>query len=55
MKKESIENKGGICVETAGVKKKLLPSFIQEKTEKIEITGIAVNNLCHTNSKFFSC
>jgi len=43
-----------VCSCTKGVKIKKLPEFIKNKVQKVPITGIAVNNLCHTNAKFFS-
>jgi len=42
----------GSC--TKGVKIEKLPEFIKNKVQKVPITGIAVNNLCHPNAKFFS-
>jgi hypothetical protein len=45
------EGNGDVCVSTCYVKEELLP--LRDRVKKIEITPIALNNHCHTNSKEF--
>jgi len=40
-------------VNTAGVKPKLLPKVLRDKTTCIEITPIGLNNCCHLTSELF--
>ena len=54
MAKEWTGSDTDVSSSTNGVQINKLPKFIKEKTQKVPITGIAVNNLCHTNAKFFS-
>lgn len=53
IKKEWNDSKGDVSVSTKGVNPKLLNKFIQQKTTKIEIIPIGLNNQCHRNSLFF--
>ena len=45
---------GAVIDTTDAVVIRNLPALVQLRAEKIEITGIALNNLCHSNSQFFT-
>ena len=46
--------KGNITIGTYGVKLNLIHQELKEKIQKIEITPIGLNNMCHNNAEIFN-
>jgi hypothetical protein len=53
LKKEWDNTKKDITVSTEGVNLELFNEFIQQRTTKIKIIPIGINNMCHINSIIF--
>ena len=53
LKKEWDNTKKNITVSTEGVNLELFNEFIQQRTTKIKIIPIGINNMCHINSIIF--